>query len=154
MPFCPKRKTQASQTLPHPLKKCFWGEGNGNPFQCFCLENPRDGGARWAASMGSHRVGHDWSDLAEQQQQQQLQVPPSVVQIEISKLCCVACFEIFRSKSQLSALPCPFFHVQPYFNFWLYCVARMPNTILKWNNKQQQKIFLAVLALCISFPPA
>ena len=29
-----------------------------------CLENPRDGGAWWAASMGSHRVGHDWSDLA------------------------------------------------------------------------------------------
>ena len=25
------------------------GEGNGNPFQCSCLENPRDGGAWWAA---------------------------------------------------------------------------------------------------------
>ena len=88
------------------------GEGNGNPLQCSCLDNPRDGGAWWAAvygvtqsrtrlkrlssssssfclekelathssvlawripgteeagrrpSMGSHRVGHDWSDLA------------------------------------------------------------------------------------------
>ena len=40
------------------------GEGNGNPLQCSCLENPRDGGAWWAAVMGSHRVGHDWSDLA------------------------------------------------------------------------------------------
>ena len=41
------------------------GEGNGNPLQCSCLENPRDGcGAWWAAIMGSHRVGHDWSDLA------------------------------------------------------------------------------------------
>ena len=88
------------------------GEGNGNPLQCFCLENPRDGGAWWAAvhgvaegwtrlsdftftfhfhalekemathsstlawqipgmgepgglpSMGSHRVGHYWSNLA------------------------------------------------------------------------------------------
>ena len=87
-------------------------EGNGNPLQCSCLENPRDGGAWWAAvhgvtkswtqlsdftfsfhfhalekemathssvldwripgtaepdglpSMGSHRVGHDWSNLA------------------------------------------------------------------------------------------
>ena len=87
-------------------------EGNGNPLQCSCLENPRDMGAWWAAvhgvaksrtwlsdftftfhfhalekemathssvlawripgmgepgglpSMGSHRVGHDWSDLA------------------------------------------------------------------------------------------
>ena len=28
------------------------GEGNGNPFQCSCLENPRDGGAWWAAICG------------------------------------------------------------------------------------------------------
>ena len=27
----------------------FIGEGNGNPLQCSCLENPRDGGAWWAA---------------------------------------------------------------------------------------------------------
>ena len=88
------------------------GEGNGNPLQYSCLENPVDGRAWWAAvhgvagswtrlsdftftfhfhglekemathssvlawripgkgepgglpSMGSHRVGHDWSDLA------------------------------------------------------------------------------------------
>ena len=25
------------------------GEGNGNPLQCSCLENPRDGGSWWAA---------------------------------------------------------------------------------------------------------
>ena len=90
-----------------------FGEGNGTPLQYFCLENPMDGGAWWAAvhgvadgrtqlsdftftfhspalekemathssvlawripgtgepsgllSMGSHRVGHDWSDLAQ-----------------------------------------------------------------------------------------
>ena len=40
------------------------GEGNGNPLQCSCLENPRDGGAWYAAVHGVHRVGHDWSDLA------------------------------------------------------------------------------------------
>ena len=88
------------------------GEGNGTPLQHYCLENPMDGAAWWAAvhgvaksrtwlsdftftvhfhalekemathssvlawripgtgepgglpSMGSHRVGHDWSDLA------------------------------------------------------------------------------------------
>ena len=28
------------------------GEGNGNPLQCFCLENPRDGGAWRAAVYG------------------------------------------------------------------------------------------------------
>ena len=34
------------------------------PTQCSCLENPRDRGAWWAASMESHIVRHDWSDLA------------------------------------------------------------------------------------------
>ena len=28
------------------------GEGNGNPLHCSCLENPRDGGAWWAAVYG------------------------------------------------------------------------------------------------------
>ena len=28
------------------------GEGNSNPLQCSCLENPRDGGAWWAAIYG------------------------------------------------------------------------------------------------------
>ena len=28
------------------------GEGNSNPLQCSCLENPRDGGAWWAAVSG------------------------------------------------------------------------------------------------------
>ena len=28
------------------------GEGNGNPLQYSCLENPKDGGAWWAAVYG------------------------------------------------------------------------------------------------------
>ena len=28
-------------------------EGHGNPLQCSCLENPRDGGAWWAAVSGA-----------------------------------------------------------------------------------------------------
>ena len=35
------------------------GEGNGNPLQCSCLENPRDGKPDGLPSMGSHRIGHD-----------------------------------------------------------------------------------------------
>ena len=33
----------------------------GTPLQYSCLENPMDGGAWWAAAMGSLRVGHDWA---------------------------------------------------------------------------------------------
>ena len=32
---------------------CHYGEGNGNPLQCSCLENPRDWGAWWAARLCS-----------------------------------------------------------------------------------------------------
>ena len=35
------------------------GEGNGNPLQNSCLENPMDGGAWWATVHGWQRVGHD-----------------------------------------------------------------------------------------------
>ena len=34
------------------------GEGNGNPLQCSCLENPRDSGAWWAAIYG---VTQSWT---------------------------------------------------------------------------------------------
>ena len=36
------------------------GEGNGNPLQCSCLENPRDGGAWWPAVYG---VAQSWTRL-------------------------------------------------------------------------------------------
>ena len=36
------------------------GEGNGNPLQCSCLENTRDGGACWAAVSG---VTQNWTWL-------------------------------------------------------------------------------------------
>ena len=36
------------------------GEGNGNPLQYSCLENPRDGGAWWAAVNG---VAQSWTRL-------------------------------------------------------------------------------------------
>ena len=35
----------------HFLLSCIEG-GNGNPLQCSCLKNPRDGGAWWAAVYG------------------------------------------------------------------------------------------------------
>ena len=36
------------------------GGGNGNPLRCSCLENPRDGGAWWAAVYG---VAQSWTRL-------------------------------------------------------------------------------------------
>ena len=53
-----------TERLPFHFSLSCIGEGNGNPLQCSCLENPRDGGAWWASVYGSHRVGHNWSNLA------------------------------------------------------------------------------------------
>ena len=52
------------------------GEGNGNPLQYSCLENPRDGEPGGLPSMGSHRVGHDWSDLAAAADKRKIHLPP------------------------------------------------------------------------------
>ena len=38
------------------------GEGNGNPLQYSCLENPMDGGAWWAAV---HGVAKSWTPLSD-----------------------------------------------------------------------------------------
>ena len=38
------------------------GEGNGNPLQYSCLENPVDGGAWWAAV---HGVAGSWTRLSD-----------------------------------------------------------------------------------------
>ena len=49
-------KITADGDCSHEIKRCLLlgciGEGNGNPLQCSCLENPRDGGAWWAAVYG------------------------------------------------------------------------------------------------------
>ena len=42
------RVRKAEQLHFHFSLSCI-GEGNGNPLQCSCLENPRNGGAWWAA---------------------------------------------------------------------------------------------------------
>ena len=41
-----------TERLPFHFSLSCIGEGNGNPLQCSCLENPRDGGAWWAAVYG------------------------------------------------------------------------------------------------------
>jgi len=52
-----KRKSVTASTFPFylPWSNETNGEGNGNPLQCSCLENPRDGGAWWAAVYGVTR---------------------------------------------------------------------------------------------------
>ena len=45
-------ESDTTEWLPFYFSLSCIGEGNGNPLQCSCLENPRDGGAWWAAIYG------------------------------------------------------------------------------------------------------
>ena len=56
------------------------GEGNGNPLQYSCLENPMDRGAWWATVHGVARVRHD---LASRPRLPPPQVPEVTVQYSL-----------------------------------------------------------------------
>ena len=45
-------ESDTTEWLHFPFSLSCIGEGNGNPLQCSCLENPGDGGAWWAAVYG------------------------------------------------------------------------------------------------------
>ena len=47
-----REESDSTERLPFHFSLSCFGEGNGNPLQCSCLENPRDGGAWWAAIYG------------------------------------------------------------------------------------------------------
>ena len=46
------RELDMTEQLHFHISLSCTGEGNGNPLQCSCLENPRDRGAWWAAVYG------------------------------------------------------------------------------------------------------
>ena len=47
-----REEPDTTERLHFHFSLSYIGEGNGNPLQCSCLENPRDGGAWWAAVYG------------------------------------------------------------------------------------------------------
>ena len=59
-------ESDTTEQLPFHFSLSCIGEGNGNPLQCSCLENPRDGGAWWAAVCGvtQSRTQLKWLSLA------------------------------------------------------------------------------------------
>ena len=57
---CGHEESDTTERLHFHLSLSCIEEGNGNPLQCSCLENPRDGGAWWAAVSG---VAQSWTRL-------------------------------------------------------------------------------------------
>ena len=45
-------KLDTTKQLPFQFSLSRFVEGNGNPLQCSCLENPRDGGTWWSSVYG------------------------------------------------------------------------------------------------------
>ena len=55
-----RKESDTTERLHFHFSRSCIGEGNGNPLQSSCLENPRDGGAWWAAVYG---VAQSWTRL-------------------------------------------------------------------------------------------
>ena len=47
-----RKESDTTERLPFHFSLSCIGEGNGNPLQCSCLENPRDGGIWWPSVSG------------------------------------------------------------------------------------------------------
>ena len=52
-----RKESDTIEWLHFHFSLSYIGEGNGNPLQCSCLENPRDRGAWWAAIYGVTQSG-------------------------------------------------------------------------------------------------
>ena len=55
-----RKESDTTEQLPFHFSLSSIGEGTGSPLQSSCLENPRDGGAWWAAVYG---VTQSWTRL-------------------------------------------------------------------------------------------
>ena len=71
------------------------GEGNGNPLQCSCLENPRDGGSL----VGCRLWGHTESDTTEVTQQQVQVLEFLITRITLESPTPGACFHLLLFNS-------------------------------------------------------
>ena len=47
-----RKESDTTEQLHFHFSLSHIGEGKGNPLQCSCLENPKDGGAWWGAVYG------------------------------------------------------------------------------------------------------
>ena len=57
-----REESDTTERLPFHFSLSCTGEGNGNPLQCFCLENSMHRGAWWATV---HGITKSWAQLSE-----------------------------------------------------------------------------------------
>ena len=95
-------ESDMTERLHFPFSLSCIGEGNGNPLQCSCLENPRDGGAWWGLTES------DTTEATQQQQQLLISYPVFLFTplISSSDLIMLSFLSYFTSKDL--ALKCYF----------------------------------------------
>ena len=81
------------------------GEGNGNPLQCSCLENPRDGEAWWAAVYGVAQSRTGLKQLSRLFGHCSFKYLSNFVRVTELKSFCLHIKESITSKSYRIALP-------------------------------------------------
>ena len=73
------------------------GEGNGNPLQCSCLENPRDGGAWWAAVYGIAQSRTRLKRLSSSSSKHLFVCLLANLYVFFGEISCMSCLYIFES---------------------------------------------------------
>ena len=108
------------------------GEGNGNPLQYSCLENPMDRGSWWAIVHGVTRVGHN------------LATKPRISDVEHHFMCLLATY-----MSSLEKYP---FHILCSFFFLLDCliVIELYKLFIIWGdfNPLSDILFANIFSHC------
>ena len=67
-------ESDTTEQLPFHFSLSRIGEGNGNPLQCSCLENPRNGEAWWAAVYGVAQSRTRLKQLSSSSNEQGIQI--------------------------------------------------------------------------------
>ena len=120
------------------------GEGNGNPLQCSCLENPRDRASWWAALWG--RTESDTTEVTQQQQQQRRKhLLPFVVEEQYTL------HALGQGRSMVSVVPHTDFQSVP--RFWptaLLVLSLIPDSS---NSRAFPGFFVHVSLLLVSRYP-
>ena len=97
------------------------GEGNGNPLQCSCLENPRDGGASWAAVYGVAQSQTRLKRLSSSSSSVYLLIPNS--EFILPTLAPLITMSLFSMSVNLFLVCLFFFSFAVYFKYVAYVIS-------------------------------
>ena len=121
------------------------GEGNGNPLQCSCLENPRDGGTWWAAVCG---VAQSWTRLKRLSSSSSslptvILEPKKIKSVTASNFSPSICFEMMG----LDAMILVFWMLSPFF-LELF-IALCSSLVVNWTPSDLGGSSSGVISFCL-----